>query len=526
MAAKFTYQDFLKNCDRIKRATPINANESVTDRIERIKKAKSSYRFFFEYYFHRYAKAKCSWFHVFVANLLLKHRIIFLVLEWFRGSAKSTHADIGYPLWLKINGELKTMLLVGQNEKKAFRLLADIQAQLGANQRFIQDFGEQVKYGSWQEGEFITKDGCAFYAIGIGQSPRGTRNEENRPDYIVVDDVDTKQLSKNQARVDEYADWIRGDLMGCFDVGNERFVMVNNRPFKICVLAKIISESFRGAVKHNIKKMFPEATAPTAVEYQVANKWHHLKVNACDKGFTPTWPEKYTAQYWKDKCDDTVMRIWSGEYLNTPVTEGKLFKVKHLKYTKMFQLKDYDHLVAYCDPSWKNTSTSDFKAIPLWGKKGREFHKIKQFCRQCGTVEMVRWFYDLHESLPEGVIVDYWMEANFMQDNILDDFADEGDIRGYQLPIRGDHRKKPEKFQRIEATQPLYERGFIHYNQDEINDVDFGAATDQLLAIEPGYQTPDDAPDADEGAIHILQKVGRSRSTGGTRVGKRQARAW
>lgn len=56
---------------------------------------------------------------------------------------------------------------------------------------------------------------------------------------------------------------------------------------------------------------------------------------------------------------------------------------------------------------------------------------------------MVRWLYDFHESLPEDVAVSYFMEANFMQDIILDEFAREGDLRGYQLPIMPDRRKKP-----------------------------------------------------------------------------------
>ena len=48
-----------------------------------------------------------------------------------------------------------------------------------------------------------------------------------------------------------------------------------------------------------------------------------------------------------------------------------------------------------------------------------------------------------------------------MQDMILDDFTEEGNLRGYQLPITGDTRKKPDKFQRIEAISPLWERGFV-----------------------------------------------------------------
>ena len=119
---------------------------------------------------------------------------------------------------------------------------------------------------------------------------------------------------------------------------------------------------------------------------------------------------------------------------------------------------------------------------------------------------MVRWFYDFHERLPEGVICDYVMEANFLQDIILDEFTVEGNNRGYQLPIRGDLRKKPDKFQRIEAISPLWERGFVWYNQDMQTDRDMLTGIEQLLSFEKGSRTHDDAPDADEGAIYLLQK--------------------
>lgn len=49
-----------------------------------------------------------------------------------------------------------------------------------------------------------------------------------------------------------------------------------------------------------------------------------------------------------------------------------------------------------------------------------------------------------------------------MQDTILDEFRREGELRGYQLPITGDKRKKPDKFQRVEAISPLWERGLSY----------------------------------------------------------------
>ena len=110
------------------------------------------------------------------------------------------------------------------------------------------------------------------------------------------------------------------------------------------------------------------------------------------------------------------------------------------------------------------------------------------------------------------VAIQFFMEANFMQDVILDEFAVEGELRGYQLPIMPDKRKKPDKIQRIEAVSPLWERGFVWYNERKKEDPDMQVGIEQTLALERGSRGHDDAPDADEGAIWILQRNTRQES--------------
>ena len=487
-----TYQMFLDHCKEIERSSIVIADESPSVKAARIKRALKDYAFFFEYYFPLYAKSKCASFHVKAANAIKDDQQFRGILEWFRGAAKSVHADIGYPLWLKINGELKCMLLVGETDDKAKRLLASVQAQLSSNRRFIHDFGEQFSFGDWSGGEFSTKDGTAFFALGLGQSPRGTRKDENRPDYIVCDDVDTKKRSNNPRLVKEAIEWIEDDLMGTFDVGRQRFVLVNNRISKNSILAGLADKKVTKRSK--------------------LNRWFHLQVNALDKSGKPTWPEKYTVQYWKDVKADSGLRTWEKEYMNNPIEEGTVFKNAWIRWKKILPLHQYESIVAYCDPSFKNNANSDYKAIRVWGKRGTELHLIDAFVRQTSVAAMVSWFYDLHESLPEGVICEYYIEANFLQDLLLDEFYEEGAQRGYQLPIRPDKRAKPDKYSRIESTSPLYERGFIHYNIEKKDDADFQRGIDQLLAIEPGGHSPDDSPDADEGALWILQRHGRQRA--------------
>ncbi|MDB9498580.1 hypothetical protein [Nodularia spumigena] len=483
-ADKKALEQYLILCKDIEKATPADPQEDQALKKKRITKLLNSYGDFFEYYFPNFAKSKTASFHIALANKAASDRELRAIFEGHRGCAKSVHVDMGLPLWLMFKGEMKCMLLVGQTEKKAFRLLSTLQAQLSYNRRIINDFGDQAVFGDWGEGEFVTKSGTAFFAIGIGQSPNGTRKDEYRPDYIAVDDVDNRVVCKNPARVREYVDWILEDLIGCFDIGIQRFILTNSRIAKTSILATLVD---------------------LMVTKRKENKWWYQQINALDKNGNPTWPEKYTKAHWHKVRAGTTLRAWNSNYMNNPIIEGVNFKHEWIKWKKLPALNKYDVLVVYCDPSFKATPGADFKAIKFWGKYKTELHLIKCMVRQCSLKTMVSWFYDLHESLPEDVTVDYWIEANMLQDLLLDEFTKEGELRGFQLAIRADRRKKDDKFTRIESMTPLYERGFVVYNSDMKDDPDMQTAVEHLLAFEKGSGAPDDSPDADEGAIYKLQ---------------------
>lgn len=484
---KEQYQEWLQFCEMVQSETPVIATETEDQKQKRIKMLLGDYRKFFAYYFPMYAKTESAKFHVKLANKVLKTPRLRAVFEAFRGAAKSVHATIGIPFWLMVKGEMKTMLLVGETEDKADLLLSGIQAMLENNQRIIADYGEQARWGSWEEGKFITKDNVCFLALGLGQSPRGARNGQHRPDYIVCDDLDTKERCKNPKRVREAVEWVMDDLMGCFDIGNERFILCNNRIHKTSILTGVLAA---------LKK---------------AKGFFHLKVNALDGRGRPTWPEKYTKEYWAEKKADTPLRSWEREYMNNPIEEGTIFKKQWLHFTKPLKLSRYDSLTAYADPSFKSSSKNDYKAVSLIGRVGHEIHLLACFVRQCSIGEMVKWFYDLDQEKDEKAVINYWMEANFIQDLLLDEFVNEGRKRGYQLPIRADKRKKPDKFQRIENLSPLFERGLVRISSKLEDDPDFTQFEEQLLAFEKGSSSADDAPDSFEGAVSVSRALSISK---------------
>jgi hypothetical protein len=210
------------------------------------------------------------------------------------------------------------------------------------------------------------------------------------------------------------------------------------------------------------------------------------------------------------------------EYMNTPIVDGGVFKNDWIRWKDALHLEDYDALIVYIDPSWKSSATSDHKAVVFIGKKGTEYHLLKAFNRQCSVTTMVKYAYDLYESLTlssrrkpyhfkfkSELIVDWWIEANANQDLHLDDFTTEGDIRGYQLPIRGDFRTKPDKFSRIESLSPLYERGFFFHNKAEAECPDMLRGIEHTLAFEQGSKSPDDFNDAIEGGKYYLDRSAR-----------------
>lgn len=483
-----------KLCETVQNSTTINVAESEKDKLARIKRVRADYAEFVAHYFPHYTTNQetgkitaCADFHIKAANKVKKERNLKAVFKWHRGAAKSTHLDVFIPLWLKCQEvkQLNVMVLVGKSEDNANTLLGDIQAELQFNQRYIHDFGEQYNNGSWEEGEFVTKDGTAFFARGRGQSPRGLRYRSHRPDYIVIDDLDDDELCESPVRVKRLTNWVKEALFGALDGGRGRFIMVGNLIAKNSVLANIAA----------------------------TDGVHVSQVNIWDKNGNVSWSAKWTPEEVKAIELFQGYRSFQKEYMNNPITEGAVFRQDWIKWGKLPELKKFEEFVLYIDPSFKGTTKNDYKAAKLWGKIGSQLWHIKAFVRQCSVSEMVRWLYDLYEwSLEKNIAIKWYMEANFMQDTILDEFRREGDVRGYQLPISGDKRKKPDKFQRVEAISPLWERGFVTYNEDEKNDPDMQAGIDQTLAFEKGMRGHDDAPDADEGAIWYLQKHTRINS--------------
>lgn len=486
------YKAWKEHCRNIQEMNPIDPHELVRIQTMRKQAALSDFRSFCDSYFKHYVTAPAATFHVEAANKILKDNNIFAILEWPREHAKSVVADIFIPIWLMIHGELSGMVLVGKNKDDAEGLLSDVQAELQYNPLLIHDFGPFYQSGDWAEGKFTTAGGLQFIAIGRGQSPRGIRNREKRPNYCVVDDIDDDEIVLNTDRVEKTVDYLLGALYGALDTKHSRFVMVGNRIHKHSILAHMVGD--------------------TEPDQPKRKGIYHSKIFAIQNNI-PAWPENYTLDQLQLKFDRMGYYISQREFFHNPVIKGKIFKAEWIHWGRIPALRDMDMIVCYFDPSYKEKTTNDFKAIRVWGGKGIKRYLIKSFVRQTTIPQAVKWMYDLYEQTRDKCSINFYMEEVFLQGMFFDDFEAEGKIRGYYLPIRGDKRSKPDKYVRILATAAYYERAVCIYNEDQRKSPDMQTGLDQVLGFQKGASIHDDAPDADEGAMFILNKFVRVQSS-------------
>ena len=488
-------------CDQVQASTAVNFNESKADQAARIFLAKKDYNFFVKTYFPIYADADCADFHIDLAYQVVKKKRpaddpnVIAVAEWPREHAKSVHCDVLIPMWMLANDELNGMILMGKSENDACTLLGDIQAQLQHNELFIHDFGQQFQFGSWEEGDFTTKGGIRFLAVGRDQSPRGARKGEKRPNYAVCDDIDDDEIVHNQKRVKKIVERILGALFFALDTRGGTLVVAGNRIHQASILAHIVGD-----------------TKPNAPKREGI---YHSKIFAIDpKTGKPAWHQRYTLAQIESKIKKAGTAIGRKELFHENHVEGTIFTDKLIHWRKMLPWSAYEIVIGYFDPSFENNPTSDFKAVRVWGlyiKSNGEYEKhcFKAFVRRTTPDDCFSFMSKFEDKHPGSGVV-WKMERQFtnktFKEALIRHNIKRANERRPKLYIALDDRDKEKKYNRIVKMEMDYQDAIVYYNIDEMHNPDMIEGNNQLKGIEPGYKSPDDSPDADEGAWYFLDQ--------------------
>ncbi len=462
--------------DGVRNSTHVDKSETQEQQRKRIAKLESNVEDWFKYYFPKYAYSEPAPFHKRATQRIINNPEWYEVRSWSRELAKSTRTMFEI-LFLALTEKKRYILLTSNNETNASNLLEPYRIQLDSNQRIMNDYGVQETLGKWTAGEFVTRNGVAFKAIGAGQSPRGTKNEEVRPDVLLFDDMDTDEDCRNPEMINKRWRWIEDAAIGTRSISKGTLIMfLGNIIAKDCCVVRA---------------------------QQFAD--HIDIINIRDKNGKSNWPAKNTESHIDRVLSQKSYLSTQREYFNNPITEGTVFKEMHYKILPA--LTAYKFLVCYVDLSYKSTSRNDYKAAVLMGRIKNEYHIIKCFLIQGTTREFAKGLVVIEEYVNNKVPVYWYAEEKFLLDIVKKEVNDNLTELRSKIVLTADTTDKGDKFTRIEAAlEPLNSNGRLFLNEAEKSNPSMVILEDQFKALGPGSRAHDDGPDAAEGAKQIIDQ--------------------
>lgn len=163
-----------------------------------------------------------------------------------RGFAKTTFIKL-LCLWYILFSSRQFILIVGASEALAINTLSDICDLLDSP-------SIRKLFGNWR-GINVEADSQTFKvfnfrgrdiilrAIGAGTAVRGINRKNKRPDVIIMDDVQTRELSQNKELSEELLKWILGTLMLARSNSGCTYIYVGNMYPQNCILEKLKNNS-------------------------------------------------------------------------------------------------------------------------------------------------------------------------------------------------------------------------------------------------------------------------------------------
>ncbi|GAA5096869.1 hypothetical protein GCM10023210_31210 [Chryseobacterium ginsengisoli] len=397
--------------------------------------------------------------------------------RWFRGAAKSIHSNVGNVSHLKENDQLFFGLIIGKTSEHGKLLLSDLQLHLESNERYIKDFGMQMQYGSWADGQFETLDNRFFMSLGLNQPFRGLRNGANRPDFASMDDLEDRKQAKNIELTKENVQKLTGDLGKAGQKQRFRQIMANNY-----------------IVKNGIIDGYAE-------KYKKSKNLSIHTVNLCDKDFNPSWDERYT----KEECiaivEDTDYHTSQREDFNNPVEEGKRIKEEWIRFKKTDPDQIHNGLISFWDLSY--SSEGDYKAGAVVSiDKGRA-HVLRIFNQQTDRPDAMNQHYVWQKEFNEkGMSIISYYDATASQKIVYepDWLVACEENNAVDIPI--DDHASGDKHDKIDATlTSTFKRGLITFDESLKDTPDMDKALEHILAFEKGCKSPDDILDVLEQCV-------------------------
>ena len=430
---------------------------------ERVFLCEQDFSLFFAYYFNEYIKYPFAPFHFeMFADLKDLQRRIIRELAWimFRESAKTSIAKI-FLVYL-ICYKIRRYLNVDSFDKaNAESILFDVVTTLQTNRKIINDFGQLYNQKRNTEeasikriSNFITNNGIRVEAHSTQESVRGRLFQDQRPDFVLLDDFETNKTKDSAAytqQVIKHIDEFKAGL-----APNAIVLYLGNYITELGSIQSLIDRS-------------------------KIDKGLRVRLVPVETGGVPTWSGKYVLTdeaaigtekvSLEDKKRQLGSTVYAAEMLNQPIDEETQEFKKHL-FAKIswevVRAKNTRNFITI-DTAVSEKAEADYTGVTRnyvdrenkWNLKARRY--------KISSAQLIDLLFLLYrEDKPELIGI----EKTIYSQAIKPFLDEEMRKRNTFLPIFELQHQQTAKHTRIRGLLPRYESGSIFHIEGECDDLE------------------------------------------------------
>lgn len=438
--------------------------------------SEESIAFFAQYYLHNHIKSSLGNLHREWIKWMREPRI---AIAAPRSHAKSTWFSLVYPLWCLLFQRKKFIVLISDTSTQAEELLGTIIEELETNEFIIEDFGRIAGYipekmeekSKWTAKDIVTTTGVKIIARGWKSKLRGIKMGSDRPDLIIVDDVENDENVQSEEQ--------RRKVEGVF---RKSILNLGSQDTQIIVVGTILH--FDSLLNNLIQ---------TPID-----NWKTRLYRALENG-KPIWPKWWSVETLDTKRKEIGNIAFEQEFNNNPLDPSTQIIKPIAFYEDPIDLTLYD-MYAYIDLAISEKETADYTAIVTVGRH-----------RQTGeilVIEPVRIRGNITQQLElvftmadKYHYVSFGVESVAYQKAFYQLLVQESAKRNRYIPAVEIELDK-DKVRRVIEITPYIESGVIKFNN---NYQDFMA---ELIQFPKGSH--DDFVDAFVGAAKLALDGGGS----------------
>lgn len=451
-----------------------------------------------------------------------------------RGHAKSAYLSNAFPVHEIAFRKRKMILIISETNAGSKKFIKWVAGQLKYNLKLREDFGvllheQKTRNEKDSEEAFLTTTGIKMEATSLGTQIRGFRNGSQRPDLIILDDLESRDSNNTPELRQKAKDWLNQDLMPAYDPTQTaiifmgtlvhvdsllNYVLTERRDFIKNTFPAIIEWPKRMDLWAEFERIYKEyiptekeladmenATEETPTpNARAALRFYEANRAEMDDGAKVLWQSRFPLTHLFLEKVNYGSKAFNTEFMNNPLDEeSQIFHPDRFYYyenTKQFPHKDY-YIGMGLDFAM-GKQKGDYSALVTVAK-----HKVT------GKIYVVDAFLErLHPDKFLEVITKkvkqyqpdiIGAEAQMAQEFFVDKLKESLQFIGYPAHNRVKKiQQRQRKELRIEAMLPDIENGTIQFNREH---------TILLEHFERyGSKWHDDGPDALNMAIESVKR--------------------